>query len=249
MTSNAYIASDGEKLMKVGKANDLQKREKQIALPITFTVACLNKDAAFRVEHELRDFVIERGGIRHAATKDWFAFDPQIYKMLCEFAAEQDGFKAVPVKEETQADIDAEIAALRRRYIRLLETEMQRKLDAVLAEIAQLKSEIRRRQEENHILRLSRYLTIEKIEQDYGEQHPEFVNTLKEKDAELARRLKEKDTDIRRILLEKNATITSLLEKIVRERTEAYIHDIALLHEEIGALKAEIRFLQETYGP
>src|SRR5687768_13896163 len=141
MTSNAYLATDGEKLMKVGKANDISRREKQIALPITCTVACLDEDAAFRVESKLRAFVVKCGGIRHEATKDWFSFDPQIYKMLCEFATTIDGFEPIPpkpIKEETQADIDAEILKLRKRYIKLLEDELQAELDKVLAEKAEL---------------------------------------------------------------------------------------------------------------
>jgi hypothetical protein len=31
MTSNAYIATDGQTVMKVGKTNDVKRREKQIA--------------------------------------------------------------------------------------------------------------------------------------------------------------------------------------------------------------------------
>jgi hypothetical protein len=37
MTSNAYIATDGETVMKVGKANDVKRRERQIAIPIKYT--------------------------------------------------------------------------------------------------------------------------------------------------------------------------------------------------------------------
>src|SRR5690606_273431 len=118
-TSNAYVATHGENLMKVGKANDPKRREKQIDLPITLTVACLDEAAAFRVEDKLRQFIIERGGIRHASTIDWFAFDPQIYKMLCEFAANLDGF--VPLSEADAQE--AEIALLRRRYFQLLTEE------------------------------------------------------------------------------------------------------------------------------
>src|SRR5574337_2075862 len=90
MTSNAYIATDGEMVMKVGKANDVKRREKQIAVPIKYTIACLDEAAAYRVENQLRDFVIKRGGIRHQGTIDWFKFDAQIYGMLCEFAANMD---------------------------------------------------------------------------------------------------------------------------------------------------------------
>ena len=42
MPSNAYIASDGEKLMKVGKSNNPKRREKQIDLTITLTIGCLD---------------------------------------------------------------------------------------------------------------------------------------------------------------------------------------------------------------
>jgi hypothetical protein len=35
MTSNAYIATAGENVMKVGKANDVKRREKQVAIPIS----------------------------------------------------------------------------------------------------------------------------------------------------------------------------------------------------------------------
>ena len=260
MTSNAYIASDGEKLMKVGKANDPQRREKQIALPITCTVACLDEAAAFRVEHKLRDFVIKRGGIRHVATKDWFAFDPQIYEMLCEFVATQDGFAPIPVKVETEADIDAEIAALRKRYFKLLEDELQRELNKALAEKAELKEKIKWLDEEIYILQRATWMPIEEIEAKYGDTHPELVRTLKEqrrelqqKDDEIARIIAEKNDEIARILSGKNIGVKNNSKESVYTQTEIYLKDfmehIAPLHEEIGALKAEIRFLQETYGP
>ena len=59
MPSNAYIASDREKLMKVGKANDTKRREKQINLPINVTLACLDEATAYRVEDQLRQFIVE----------------------------------------------------------------------------------------------------------------------------------------------------------------------------------------------
>ncbi|MEO8607159.1 MAG: hypothetical protein ABI690_04725 [Chloroflexota bacterium] len=75
MTSNAYIASDGEKLMKVGKSNNPKRREKQIDLTITLTVACLDEVSAYRIESQLRQFIVEQGGIKHTSTVDWFIFD------------------------------------------------------------------------------------------------------------------------------------------------------------------------------
>ena len=116
MASNAYLATDNEKLMKVGKSNNPKRREKQIDLTITLTVACLDEMSAYRIEDQLRQFIAERGGIKHASTVDWFAFDPQIYRMVCEFAANLDGYKAIS-EEESQ---DAEIDVLRRRYFKLI---------------------------------------------------------------------------------------------------------------------------------
>lgn len=119
MSSNAYVATDGEKLMKVGKTNNPKRREKQIDLTITLTVACLDEVSAYQIEDQLRQFIAERGGIKHASTVDWFAFDPQIYRMVCEFAANLDGF--APLSEEESQE--AEIEVLRRRYFKLLVDE------------------------------------------------------------------------------------------------------------------------------
>jgi hypothetical protein len=79
----------------------------------------LDEVSAYRIEDQLRQFIAERGGIKHASTVDWFAFDPQIYRMVCEFAVNLDGFTALS-EEESQ---DAEIEVLRRRYFKLLVDE------------------------------------------------------------------------------------------------------------------------------
>jgi uncharacterized protein YlxW (UPF0749 family) len=79
----------------------------------------LDEVSAYRIEDQLRQFIAERGGIKHASTVDWFAFDPQIYRMVCEFAVNLDGFMALS-EEESQ---DAEIEVLRRRYFKLLVDE------------------------------------------------------------------------------------------------------------------------------
>ena len=143
--SNAYIASDDESLMKVGKANDPKRREREIALPMTVTIACLDEAAALRVESQLRQFVIEQGGIRHQNTIDWFKFDPQIYAILCEFAGGLDGFKAVPVLEK---DLDQEIAELQARYFRLLTEEYTKLIRENEEERERLHSELNRERTE-----------------------------------------------------------------------------------------------------
>jgi DNA anti-recombination protein RmuC len=145
MTSNAYIASDGETLMKVGKANDTQRREKQIALPMTVTVACLDESAAHRVESQLRQFVIEQGGIRHQSTIDWFKFDEQIYAVLCEFAGKLDGFEVIPVQEK---GLDEEIAELRARYFQLIEEELKESITTLSHQLKNISGELQSKQQQ-----------------------------------------------------------------------------------------------------
>ena len=130
--------------MKVGKANDPKRRERQIALPMTVTIACLDEAAAHRVESQLRQFVIEQGGIRHQNTIDWFKFDPQTYGMLCEFAGKLDGFEPIPVQEKS---LDREIAELRARYIQLLNDELETLIAEENAKIERLRLDIADRDE------------------------------------------------------------------------------------------------------
>jgi hypothetical protein len=122
MASNAYIArgqKDGKPVMKVGKADNIPQREKQIAATIELTIACLDAEAAFRVESQLRDFVIIKGGIRYQGTLDWFEFDPRIYDMLSEFASDLK-VKALFNSEER------EIIQLKKRYYELIAEERAR---------------------------------------------------------------------------------------------------------------------------
>lgn len=148
MSSNAYIASDGMNRMKVGKTNDPKRREKQIALPITMTIQCLDEAAALRVETQMREFVIQRGGIRHQQAIDWFIIDPQIYEMLCQFASGLIGQGAnLKSVVETEANIDREIAALQRRYYELLLAEIERIRKEHAAESERLRQEFGERED------------------------------------------------------------------------------------------------------
>lgn len=251
-TSNAYIATDGQKLMKVGKANDIKRREKQIALPMTVTVICLDEDAAFRIESKLRDFVIKRGGIRHAATIDWFAFDPQIYKMLCEFAATIDGFEPLPVKVETETDIEAEIAKLRKRYFKLLEDELQQQLDEVRAEKVQLEERNRQLQEEIETLQSAIYSPIGARKSKNQDKPRDVMTALEEKDEAVRLMMQLGDDEYLRVLYQGSNEIVDSLRNRISEQTKTYLRNFinfaAPLHEEIGGLKAELRMLKEQYN-
>ncbi len=160
MQSNAYIAQgkrDGAPVMKVGKANNIKRRERQIAIPVHFTIACLDEDAALRVESRLRDFVIEQGGIRHPGTIDWFRFDPQIYQMLCEFAQ---GLDAQEVA--TGISLDDEIGMYVARYRRLLLDELDRRivdLKDQIAEVERIRGE-EREEFQMQITQLNREIAV-----------------------------------------------------------------------------------------
>src|SRR5262245_27219415 len=98
MSSNAYIATDGESLMKVGKANNIKNRQQQIGLPITIHLSCPDEDVALLIETEFRRIVREMGGIRHAKGVDWFEYDHDIYLMLMAFAKSLNGFEPASIQ-------------------------------------------------------------------------------------------------------------------------------------------------------
>lgn len=151
MTSNAYIATDGETVMKVGKSNDVKRREREIAIPMTLTLACIDEAAAFRVESQLRVFVVKNGGIRHQQTIDWFKFDPQIYAMLCEFAAGFNNKSTVGLnnKPNAEVDVDTEIAEYIMRYHQFLVEEVAKQKDDIHRKNEELGAEIDRLKQQN----------------------------------------------------------------------------------------------------
>jgi hypothetical protein len=171
MTSNAYIATDGEKLMKVGKANNPKRREKQINLPINITLACLDEATAFRVEDQLRQFIVERGGIKHASTLDWFAYDPQIYTMLCEFAGTIDGFEPIHIEED---EGELEIRAIRKRYFQLIEEERLEEAKSLKADKDSLERKVTFLEAERDRLRKE----LEAIRNHFHEESKQFYETL-----------------------------------------------------------------------
>jgi hypothetical protein len=193
MASNAYIASDREKLMKVGKANDTKRREKQINLPINVTLACLDEATAFRVEGQLRQFIVERGGIKHASTLDWFAYDPQIYTMLCEFAGTIDGFEPIHIEDEGEL----EIRAIRKRYFQLIEAERLEEAKSLKADRDRLERKVEFLEAERIRLREE----LEALRNYFQEERNEFYETLNAQRTqfkkEINEEIKEKSTLIR----------------------------------------------------
>ena len=156
MTSNAYIATDGKTVMKVGKTNNFWKRMEQIDLPMTAIIACPDEATALLIETELRNIVLEMGGMRHPKKVDWFEFDADIHMMLQAFLESLRGY----VPKYINGLPDNEITTLRKEYVQQLkDLQQQRVKEHLLArndyerEIRDLKRQIVYLEEERDRLR------------------------------------------------------------------------------------------------
>jgi hypothetical protein len=190
MTSNAYIATDGTTVMKVGKANDVKRRGREIAIPIDFTIACLDEAAAFRVESNLRDFVKEKGGIRHQGTIDYFKFDPQIYAMLCEFTLTVDANAVNTKKSRLKAFFqeEIEIQEFRLRYYKLINDEMKKENELQLERLRVLYGE-------TEIERLHAVIGVLEYRLERAEAKNDHYQSLLQEVNDLNYRLKQLEAD------------------------------------------------------
>ena len=85
MKSSAYIGQgirESTRVMKVGKSNDVKRRQRELPITIERIAVCVSEAAAYQFENDLRRFIIQQGGIRYQKTLDWFEFDERIYKLL-----------------------------------------------------------------------------------------------------------------------------------------------------------------------
>jgi hypothetical protein len=139
MTSNAYIASDGKTVLKVGKTNNFWKRMKQIDLPMTAIIACPDEATALLIETELRHIVLEMGGIRHPEKIDWFEFDADIHMMLQAFLESLRGYTPRYINGLP----DNEITRLRKEYVQGLKDLQQQKVKEHLSARYEYEREIR----------------------------------------------------------------------------------------------------------
>lgn len=69
-------------VMKIGKANNLDQREKQIGVTITHACRLKDEQTAFRVETQLRDIMRMGGAKQLSDSLDWFEFNQPIYKAI-----------------------------------------------------------------------------------------------------------------------------------------------------------------------
>ncbi len=129
--------------MKVGKSNDVKRRQRELQITIDDSIMRLNPNSAYRVEKQLREFVIQQGGIRYRETLDWFLFDPEIYEAL------QHYFLRHVTDSLSQED---EVLRFVRRYYEIIITEIttenvnfQQEQATTQIEIDRLKKQIEER--------------------------------------------------------------------------------------------------------
>ena len=171
MKSNAYIGQGIQNnihVMKVGKSNDIKRRQRELQITFDGCVVCLNSNSAYKVERQLREFVIQQGGIRYQETLDWFLFDPEIYESL-----QQNLLRQVTNSIEKED----EILQFIRRYYEIVIAEiatqnvnLQREQDATRLEIDSLKKQI---EEERKRAR-------EDVEHERGRSREEMERLLRE---------------------------------------------------------------------
>jgi predicted esterase YcpF (UPF0227 family) len=142
MTSNAYIGQgihDNSHLMKIGKSNDVTRRQRELGITIERIEQCIDEVTALKFENDLRQLAIQQGGIRYKRTLDWFEFDASIYSLLLEF------FNVPDETDQKELSEDEEIYIYRERYYQLLRDIVKRLEQAVKEkneEIKQLRKTI-----------------------------------------------------------------------------------------------------------
>lgn len=117
--------------MKVGKANNLHRRSKEIGLSIERFIECSDEDEAFSIESWLRNILSVYGAVR-ARGKDWFAFNGTIYERLLNAAKDINGESAYLVRVRS---LQMQVAALEQEVKRLKPFEDEVRVNNCLIEM------------------------------------------------------------------------------------------------------------------
>lgn len=132
--SHVYLALGRWKrrpLMKFGKANRLEGRQKGLTLKIEYACVCKDDKAAFVLEKEMRHFMRGLGARQYNHSNDWFDFDSEIYAAChAEFLRVANG-NLIHIENEIDPD-ELDIESLRHKY-----KEMKR-----IEEIRQITSKV-----------------------------------------------------------------------------------------------------------
>lgn len=178
-TSHVYLALGKWRrrpLMKFGKANNLEGRQKGLTLRIEYACVCDSEKAAFALENEMRWLMHRLGARRYGHSNDWFYFDSDIYAAChAEFAKCAPGGELIHIENEIDPDeLDIESLQLKYKEIKrgeeireivgnvppfqappkdARETALEEKIKEAQSEVKRLQDELARLKVENRLRR------------------------------------------------------------------------------------------------
>lgn len=85
MASHVYLATGlviGVRVMKIGKTNTPNRRQRQISLEITHLHECANERDAFSLETRMRNFWLKRLARPLEHSQDWFLFNEPLFDAI-----------------------------------------------------------------------------------------------------------------------------------------------------------------------
>ena len=180
MTSHVYLAIgelDGVRVMKVGKANNVKKRQAQIRISIRSTLECPSAMEAFALEGNLRRLARKLGAKGIPNHIDWFIFDEAIYEELETFVISSLFLAPREMYLRHVSLDDLEIEAIKARYKELVakkpEPSRDPLLDADLNTLRTMRDQLQGRHDElvidleetrNEIARLAAELELRQAE-------------------------------------------------------------------------------------
>ena len=145
MTSNAYVGQGvcgNAHVMKVGKSNNVTRRERELGITIEHIAQCISETTALELENHLREFVIQEGGVRYKRTLDWFEFDKRIYNILVIF------FNQEYIRQSPELNEEDEILLFQEKYYDLLQTSLEdaeEQIEILQEEVERLRDQLQRR--------------------------------------------------------------------------------------------------------
>lgn len=177
-TSHVYLALGKwhqRPLMKFGKANRLEGRQKGLTLRIEYACVCESDKAAFVLEKKMRHFMRNLGARQYNHSNDWFDFDSEIYTACYAEFLKAAGGELIHIDNEIDPD-ELDIESLRHKYkemkrieeIRQItskvppfqappkdarETALEEKIKEAQSEVKRLQDELARLKVENRLRR------------------------------------------------------------------------------------------------
>lgn len=153
--SHVYLAlgySDAQSVMKVGKANNIDKRCAQIKLDIEVFAECDSEQDAFLLERKLRQ-MMRASGAQRLRGNDWFVLNADIYSDVRAYLADSVGIDMLRHYRGALNAEDFEVAWLRACYKSMLERQLEAEREARRMTEERLSREIGALQHENRELR------------------------------------------------------------------------------------------------